>query len=279
MTIPIKVTDDNTVYFVDIHGDSGNKGSISEDLDEYIRRITYTRPLETRKQINAIRQSVNVVVNNTCMKYRRKLKFTNANGMREIQKACEIATDRMREIDPSLSITPEFMEQTFAQLNNQNMFELMKQELSTQVLQKALDKVEGTLKTYKRADGTIKPITSKTRTALLGMIEEIQEIGTIIPDETLSARIEAIKDQIIAGTLLPMRDNIISMIEDTTEGGRFSNLEITSDMDDAALINNEVSPPQGENQDDGAITISEPMGKKSMMAKDLEIEDNFEDLI
>jgi hypothetical protein len=232
MATPINVSEDSTIYYVDITAGSQFKGK-SWDLDEYNRQTEYKHDKKTRKNIGAIRQRINVLKNEVCMKYgkgRRKLCFTNYEGMVSLTTACQQADKDMKEIDPTLFCIPEFMEQTFKQLNSQNMFTLMQQQLNEQINKRILDKVEKDIEnaTVRDKDGKVikvKPIGKRTRDALIKAVEGVKAIN-ILNDPTVNARIETLLERMRTETLVPMRDELLAYIEDI-QGAE--NLEITPD--------------------------------------------------
>jgi hypothetical protein len=237
MALPTHVTLTNeaaTVFIVEIAMGSQFRGK-SWDIDEFNRQTQYKHGKKIRNEIGALRQQVNTVVSGTCMKFHRKIKFTNAAGKEALIAACIDADRKMKLIDPSLHVTPIFFEQTMTQLNTGNMFELMKQQLNEQINQRILDRIESTIKASQREDGSYKSMSSKTRQALIKMVEGVKAIN-ILNDPTVNARIEAVKAQMMTANLIPMRDELLSYIEDI-QGA--DSLEITPDEitgDEAAVV-------------------------------------------
>ena len=217
MALPINVTEDRIIYIVEISGGSGMRGR-TWDLDDYNRQMEYKHSKKVRNEIGAIRQEINVIVNGTCMRFHKKIKFTSAAGKRTLETACVDADRRMKLIDPTLHITPVFFEQTVTQLSTGNMFELMKKQLNEQVNQRILDRIEQTLEDAKVKDKegnitSVKPITQRTRDALLKMIEGVKSIN-ILDDETVNTRLEAIKVQMQTARFDDMRNELEAYILD-----------------------------------------------------------------
>jgi hypothetical protein len=224
MAIPINVSEDRIIYIVEITMGSQFRGR-SWDLDDFNRQMEYKHGKDIRNEIGALRQEINTVVNGTCMKFHKKIKFTNAAGKATLERECANVDRRMKQIDPSLHVTPLFFPQTITQLSDGNMFDLMKKQLNEQINQKVLDRIELVIENSKRDDGTYKPMTNKTRDALLKMIEGVKAIN-ILDDPTVTARLETLKAQIQTASLIPMRDELLSYIEDI-QGA--DNLELTID--------------------------------------------------
>jgi len=217
MALPINVTEDRIIYIVEISGGSPFRGK-SWDLDDYNRQMEYKHSKKIRNEIGAIRQEINVIVNGTCMRFHKKIKFTSAAGKSTLERACTDADRRMKLIDPTLHITPVFFEQTVTQLSTGNMFELMKKQLNEQVNQRILDRIEQTLEDAKVKDKegnvtSVKPITQRTRDALLKMIEGVKSIN-ILDDETVNTRLDAIKEQMQTASFDDMRNELEDYIID-----------------------------------------------------------------
>jgi len=228
MTAEVKSTE-TSIFIVKISMGSGNKGSKSKDITEYIRETEYTKPKSVRQDLNAIRQTVNVVRKGICMSFYDTY-FTSAAGRATLIAECARADREMKKIDSTLHVTPKFYEQTINQLSAGSMFEDIKNQMNREVYQRVLDRIEQNIEQNKREDGTYKPFTTKSKTALLKMMEQVKDL-IIIPDENLSARIEAMKAQILEGSFIPMRDEILANLEDL-EGSE--NLEISPDQSEPA---------------------------------------------
>ena len=229
MAIPTQLGEDDKFYIVEISMGSQFRGR-SWDIDDRNRQIEYKHSKAKRNDIGAIRQQVNTVINGTCMKFHRKIKFTNEKGKEALIAECARADREMKLIDPSLHVTPAFFEQTVTQLNTGNMFELMKDQLNEQVHQRVLDGMERTIENLTTRDENgnvvkVKQITTKTRNALIKMIEGMKNIN-ILKDPTVDSRIEALKAQMATFDLIPMRDELLAYIEDI-QGA--DTLEITPD--------------------------------------------------
>lgn len=224
MAVPINTADDLTIFIVDISMGSQFRGT-SRDLDEYTREIKYKHGKNMRNRIGAVRQTVNVAVAGTCMKF-YKTRFTNSSGKAALEQACLTADREMKSIDASLHVTPLFYKIEVSALSSGNMFDQMKEQLSVQVHQRVLDRVKVVIENNRKDDGTYKPITGKTRTALLTMLEKVGDIN-ILNDPNVTTRIEAMKAQIQQNSLIPLRDEILAYIEDV-QGAE--NLEISPDV-------------------------------------------------
>jgi hypothetical protein len=224
MAVPVNTAEDRTIYIVDISMGSGFQGH-GEDLDEYRREITYKFGKDKRNRIGAVRQTVNVAVQGTCMKF-YKTRFTNANGKATLEAACTSADREMKAIDTHLHVTPMFYEVKVSSLSAGNMFDEMKNQLSVQVHQKVLSRIKAVLDNNKREDGTYKPVTGKTRTALLSMLEKVEEIN-ILNDPDVTARLTEMREQIQQNSLIPLRDEILAYIEEVQNA---DTLEITPDI-------------------------------------------------
>ena len=216
MAVPT-LTESNVVYIVEISMGSQFRGK-SWDLDDFNRQMEYKHGKKIRNEIGAIRQEVNTVVNGTCMKFHKKIKFTNAAGKAQLERACAEADRKMKLIDPSLHVTPMFFEQTITQLSDGNMFELMQRQLNEQINQRALDRIQDALNNANVTDENgnivkVKPITQKTRTALINMLEGLKAIN-ILNDPNVDQRINALKDQIQNQSLDSIRTEIENYIVD-----------------------------------------------------------------
>jgi hypothetical protein len=230
MAVPVNLDEDRIIYIVDISMGSQFRGT-SRDIDDLTREIKYKWSKDKRNRIGAARQTVNVAVSGTCMKF-FKTRFTSAAGKATLERECGIADREMKAIDASLHVTPIFYEQHVSTLAAGNMFEQMKQQLSVQVHQRVLDRIKKTIEQNKKDDGTYKPLTGKTRTALLTMLDKVGEIN-VLQDSNVEARIEAMKAQISANSLIPLRDEILAYIEDV-QGA--DTLEITPDQTESETI-------------------------------------------
>jgi hypothetical protein len=222
MAVPTEATD-RTIYVVDISMGSPFRCT-GRDIDDMTREIKYKWGKEKRNRIGTARQSVNVAVAGTCMKF-FKTRITNEAGKNGLIQACTAADREMKQIDPALHVTPIFFEVKVSSLSAGNMFDQMKEQLSVQVHERVLDRIKKVLEQNKNADGTYKPLTGKTRTALLTMLDKIKEIN-VLDDQNVEARINAMKAQIQTNSLIPMRDEILAYIEDI-QGAE--NLEISPD--------------------------------------------------
>lgn len=210
-------TDDNVIYIVEISMGSQFRGK-SWDLDDFNRQMEYKHGKKVRNEIGAIRQEINTVVNGTCMKFHKKIKFTGAAGKAALEKACAEADQKMKRIDPSLHVTPMFFEQTVTQLSDGNMFALMQRQLNEQINQRALDRIQDAIENaqVKDENGNViktKPITQKTKTALLNMLEGLKAIN-ILGDPNVDNRINTLKDQIQNQSLDSIRTEIENYIVD-----------------------------------------------------------------
>jgi hypothetical protein len=211
MAVPINVGEDRIIYVVDISMGRPFRGT-GRDIDELTREITYKYGKDKRNRIGAARQKVNMQVDGTCMKF-FKTRFTSAAGKATLETACREADKEMSEIDSSLHVTPNFFEVRVASLTSGNMFDQMKEQLSVQVHEKVLARIQKVIENQRNEDGTFKPMSNKSRTALLTMLEKVREIN-ILGDASVEAQIEKFKAQITEGTLIPMRDEILAYIED-----------------------------------------------------------------
>ena len=126
MALPTNTAADRIIYVVDISMGSPYQAT-GEDIDEYTRKLHFKHGKEKRLQIGAVRQTVNVVVQGTCMKF-YKTRFTNANGKQSLTEACTRADREMKAIDPALHVTPLFYEVQISSLSSGNMFDEMKNQ-------------------------------------------------------------------------------------------------------------------------------------------------------
>ena len=223
MAVPTE-TLDRSIFVIGIKMGSPNQ-SKGRDIDDFIRELTYKKPKAERLQIGKVRQSINVVVDGTCMKF-FGVKITNQAGKETLERECSRADAEMKKIDSTLHVTPVFFEVKVSSMSAGNMFDQMKEQLSVQVHQKVLDRVESAIENSRNPDGSYKPMTGKTRTALIAMLDKVKEIN-VLGDDNVDGRIEAMKAQITAGSLIPMRDEILALIEDV-QGSE--NLEISPDQ-------------------------------------------------
>jgi hypothetical protein len=230
MAMPVNLTEERVFYIVEISGGSPFQGR-SWDLDDFNRQMEYKHGKKTRNEIGAIRQRVNVVKDNTCMTFHKKIRFTNENGKKALEKVCAEADRDMKAIDPTLHITPLFFQQTVTQLNTGNMFELMKNELNEQINTRVLDRVESYIKNsvVKDENGNVisnKPLTAQIRATLIKAAEGVRSIN-ILDDPTVNNRIEAIKTLLETSNLQEARDELLGYIDSIQEA---DNLEISPDQ-------------------------------------------------
>jgi len=236
--MPIAITAEQTIYVVGIKMTSPFQGS-GKDLNEFKREITYKKDKKTRKGIGAIRTQVNMIRHNLCMRF-FSVEFTNEKGRETLIRECQKADLDMKKIDPLYHVSPAFIPVQVSALSAGNMFDSMRDQLSVQVHQRILDRVRSAIEQNTRDDGTQKQMTTKTRTALLKMLDQVKEIN-ILNDPNVTAQIEGMKERIKSGNLIPIRNEILSYLDEVTEG---DNLEITFDKTDAprAEIPREIVP-------------------------------------
>lgn len=230
MAIPTELTEEKVYYIVEISGGSGMRGK-SWDLDDYNRQMEYTHDKKTRNKIGANRQRVNVVKDNVCMSFHKKIRFTNENGKKALEKVCAEVDRDMKAIDPTLHITPLFFQQTVTQLNTGNMFELMKNELNEQINTRVLDRVEAYIKNsvVKDDNGNViseKPITAQIRATLIKAAEGVRSIN-ILDDPTVNNRVDAIKALLETANLHEARDELLGYIDSIQDA---NSLEISPDQ-------------------------------------------------
>ena len=223
MAVPVEATD-RSIFVVAIKMGSPNQ-SKGRDIDEFVRELTYKKPKGVRLQIGNVRQSVNVAIQGTCMKF-YGTKITNQAGKETLERECTLADRRMKDIDSSLHVTPVFFEVKVSSMSAGNMFDQMKEQLSVQVHERVLERIKKVLEEHQNPDGTYKPVSGKTRTALLTMLDKLMEIN-VLNDDNVTAQITAMRSHIQSNSLIPLRDEILAYIEEV-QGE--NSLELTPDI-------------------------------------------------
>lgn len=242
---PAPLTEKKIVYVVSITQSSPFKGH-GTDITDMIRQIEFKFPGETRRKIGAIRQEVNVARDNNCMKFFANY-ITSEAGKEKITTACERARAKMQEIDPTLHVSPIFFEVQVSSLSEGDMFESMKQQLKIEVHTRILERIERAIQQNTQPDGTIKPLSTKTKNALLSMLDKVGEIN-VLGDQDVDARIAAIRQQVINNSISPLRDEILAYINDT-QGADALEVTDTEYEDDPQPAAPSQARPQPETDD------------------------------
>lgn len=225
MAVPTTLNPDSSIYIVSIAMGSQFRGK-SRDIDEYIREMTYTKPKAERQKIGSIRQSVNVVRNAGSFRFFKEY-VTNDIGKAQLEQTCKEADQEMKKIDPTLHVTPKFFKLEIKSLNSGNMFMEMQEQLRTEVHERVLRRIQKVIEDAGENAGG--KLSNKTKTALLKMLDKTAEIN-VLQDSEVTARIEAMKAQINADALIPLRDEILSLIDESP-----ADLELLDDAEGRAI--------------------------------------------
>jgi hypothetical protein len=229
MAIPTEYDPNQKLYQVRIKMGSQFRGR-GVDQGEYQRLITYEKDKQTRREIGAIRQSVNARRAAGCMPFFGAY-ITNELGRDQLVDVCTKADREMKEIDPELHCTPVFMKlDTPDLMGNTSLFDELLNSMRTQIHKVVLDRIKSKIE---GSESTT--LTTKSREALLRMLDKTQDLN-IVNDPSITADIEKMRARINANELRELRDEILVILDETKD--RSAALEI---------VDNVIDDEEGEN--------------------------------
>ena len=127
----------------------------------------------------------------------------------QLERACIEADASMKMIDATLHVTPMFFKLDAPALTQGNILTAMTEQLRKQVYERVLARAQRMIE--ETPSGTM---TTKNKNALLRMLDKTAEIN-VLNDGEVTARIEAMKAQINADALIPMRDELLSVLDES----------------------------------------------------------------
>lgn len=219
MAMPALTNTKEKIYQVFISCGSPYRGS-GVDLDEYVRKFTFDLPKQKRKQIGALRQRLNDMKSWGCSKLYGAY-FTNETGKQQIIDLCVQVDREMKEIDPRLYCTVNFVKQDFS--DNENLTALdqllgsIRKEVNGSVLERINQEIE------KNKDH----LTEKTRLSLHAMVNKIAALN-ITGDQTVKEDLDKIRARIDSNQLRELRDEILVILDENKNRG--AALEIVDDI-------------------------------------------------
>ncbi|DAC71797.1 MAG TPA: hypothetical protein DSN98_08510 [Thermoplasmata archaeon] len=223
----------------------------SEVIDDKTKKLFYKFPSDKRKQIQAIRQSVNVQRDAGSARF-YGLYIVNELGKKQLESALTKADHEMKQVDITLKAEGMFMELSSTALSEGNMFDAMVGQIKNQILEVALKRIEDTIK---RNEGSAQGLPLKTKNALIRMLEKTKMIN-VIRDESIDGRIEEMKAKILSEDITSLRDEILDVLNETKD--RFSSLPIEDmvvDTPDVAVQEKDLPGGDGTTSDDEPETV------------------------
>lgn len=193
---------------------------VSKDLDEYTRQIKYTHSRDIRREIGAIRQSINVRRAACCTKFFGAY-FTNDVGKNQLIEICQKADREMKEIDSSLHVTPMFMKIDLPDLASGSQFDALLTAIRSQIMDVVLRRIQSYLD--RDESGSLNP---KQKTLLSKMIDNVKGLN-IVNDPKINADLEAMRARIMASQIKELRAEILSAMDETKDRG--SSIELIPD--------------------------------------------------
>lgn len=221
MAIPVNFDPKQGIYMVKISMGSPHQVDKSREIDSYKREITYKKSKEVRKEIGAIRQRVNERRAFSCAPFFGAY-FTNQIGKDQLITICQTEDRAMKEIDPALHVTAQFIKQNFADNENISAFDQMLGAIRSNILRVVLDRIMVEINREKDH------VTPKTRKALISMCEKARAGLNITQDPSIDADIQNMIDRINADEIRELRDEILIILDDTKD--RAASLEIVGDI-------------------------------------------------
>lgn len=226
MAIPVNYDPSQKLYMLTISQGSPYRGS-GKDLDEFKRLTTFIHPKETRRAIQAIRQSINTRRAGSCTKFFGAY-FTNEIGKTQLIEACKKADQEMKEIDPALHVTPLFIKIDLPDLASGSQFDALLTAIKTQVMEVSLKRVQAYLE--RNETGVLSP---KSKTILISMLEKTRALN-IVNDAKINADIDSMKARINASQLKELREEITEYLDQAQDRGTAIELipEVIADDDE-----------------------------------------------
>ncbi len=185
---------------------------------ENAKKMYYKFTSENRKKIQAIRQQINVIKDAGCAKF-YGLAIANDLSKEQITEALLKADAQMKEIDPTLHADAQFLPLQSEAFTSGTLLDNLTSQIREQIHGVVLRRIEKTIEDNEN-NGML---SAKTKAALLKMLEKCKAVN-VIGDEAINTRIEAMKDQINNDQILTMREEILSLLDDTK--GRFASIDM-----------------------------------------------------
>jgi hypothetical protein len=226
----------------------------SENIDsENAKKLYYHFPAKDRRKIGAIRQQINVLKNASCARF-YTLYIANDLAKEQLTEALENANREMKDIDSTLKAEAVFVELKTEALSSGNMLQVMTAQIQDQIYGVVLKRIEQTIKDNAERGGAL---TTKSKTALLAMLEKCKCIN-VIEDEDINTKIEKMKEQITSESLIPLRDEILSVLDNS--GDRFSSIDIMpTEPDGEKVKEDEVTPETPVHDPDDEMYADTPV--------------------
>jgi hypothetical protein len=234
MAIPFLSYDPNQeVYQIWIHMGSANKVKGRETIDEFKVIIDHKYPQKVRREIQALRQEINRMTDNSCIKY-YSAKFTNGLGLNQLRDACQRIDREMKQIDPTLYCEIKAKKEVFGVKQNMTFYDELTSGLRDQIINTMLKRVETIIE--RSPEGSLKP---KTRDSLIKMFEQMKGLN-IVQSPEVNQEIDQMKQKILSSTIKEIRDDLLEILE--TNKDRSTALEIL----DPVKIPSEPQKPKSE---------------------------------
>lgn len=219
MVMPSLTNNKEKIYLVSFSSGSPYRGS-GIDLDEYVRKFTYDLPKDKRRQIGAIRQRINEIKSWGCSRLYGAY-FTNETGKQQIIDRCAQADRDMKEIDPRLYCTVNFIKQDFSDNENLTALDQLQQSIRKEVLGSVLERINQEIEKNKDH------LTEKTRLSLHAMVNKMGALN-ITRNATIEEDLRNIREKIDANKLRELRDEILIISDENRN--RSASLEIVDDI-------------------------------------------------
>jgi hypothetical protein len=220
MAIPINYDPSQNLYMLKISQGS-QFGGTGRDLDDFTREIKYKFSKDVRREIGAIRQSINTKRAGSCTRFFGAY-FTNEIGKTQLIEACKKADREMKEIDPALHVTPVFIKIDLPDLASGSQFDALLKAIKTQVMEVSLKRVQAYLE--RNETGVLSP---KSKNILISMLEKTRALN-IVNDAKINADIDSMKARIEASQLKELREEITEYLDQSQDRG--TSIEIISDV-------------------------------------------------
>lgn len=269
MVAPVSVKAGENLYVMQINMSSPYFLTKSEPIiRENAKKLFYKYSPETRREIQAIRQNINVHADACSAKF-FGLKIANELAKQQMTDLLKQADHDMKQIDVTLGAGAVFIKMSSTALTTGNLFDQMVGQIREQIHEVVLKRIEKTIERQKGGQ-----LSDKTKKALLSMLDKLKAIN-VVEDETIEARIETMKTMIEANEIVTLRDEILEIFESAGET-RYSSLPIgdfspeTQDVaDDAERQQIEGSVPVKKEPKEGRVKVNTT---GSRAAKRLEVE-------
>lgn len=186
--------------------------------DENAKKQWYKYPEQQRKDIQAIRQSINVITDAGCARF-YGLKIANEISKQQITEALAKADAEMKAIDPTLHADAQFLPLQSEAFTSGTLLDNLTAQIREQIHGVVLKRIEKTIADNDNAG----MLTAKTKAALLKMLEKCRAVN-VIGDEAINQRIDAMKDQINNDQIVVMRNEILALLDETKD--RFSSIDM-----------------------------------------------------